>query len=625
MNIGVIENHGNKYLRLQESYSENKNGKILRKNRVIKNLGPLSRFDDGQPNYISRLRTSFKNKTPLIEELYEYVDKDYLDFVSVMFDRKKINESTLNPKVFADFLLDPIFNQLGISDVLFKYKSQTKIQYDLASITKLLTFGRILDPDSKLQTFEQNNNYLFPIVKDLELSHIYKALDVLDILSTKIQARMNNKISKGNVGRDTSHVFYDVTNYYYETQYNDEDEVLEVDGIKIIIKEGFRKRGISKENRHQPLTQMGLFIDDNGIPVSYKVFPGNHIDQTTLRPALKESIDNYSLGRVIVVADRGLNSDKNIAHLIKRGNGFVIAKSIKKNNKEVRKWILDQKDYRDQKGKFVKIDSELNFKIKSRVVERAIKDEYGKEITFREKQVVYWSKAHFLREARQNKAFMEYLDSAIKFPDKIKDKQAKIEYFMKTTIVDKQTGEVLKVKKVREVNEAKVQEFIDLMGYYLITTSEIEKTNGEIINIYHGLSRIEDSFRITKSDLEGRPVYVRKEEHINAHFLICFIALSIVRLLQVKVLNAKGEQAKVKTKKDKGDKWWSSGITAENLKKGLNKLLVTQLPAGMCLVSNTPYELKVLFDSLDAKEVRVLPTLSQIKQYRYALGREKYV
>jgi transposase len=604
MYITSTKRHNRKYLQLAQSTKEGI--------KIIKNIGYLDLFDDGNPNYLKELRESLKKKEPLIEDLRPYLANENRS-ITVTFSSDDDNLSFSDPKNIGYFFLDPFFDTLGIADVLYKHKSKSKINYDLTGITKLLTYGRILNPASKLSTLSQNENYYSPVAKDLKLNDIYKTLDVLDLVSKQIQTRMNYKISNSKIGRDTELVYYDVTNYYYEIENNDEDDIDPLTGE--IIHEGPRKRGVSKEHRPQPLTQMGLFIDDLGIPISYKIFPGNHIDQTTFRPAIKETIDTFDYKRVIVVADRGLNSDKNIAHLIAHDNGYVMSKSIKKNKPAIRKWILEQDGYKDTKGEFVSAnDEDIHFKSKSQIIERIIIDENGEPRTIKEKLVSFWSKNHYLREVKQNKKFMDYLDKVIEFPGKLKDRQSKVNYFLNLKFADNKTGEILKPKKIWEVNDKKIQEFIDLMGFYLIATSEIDKSDSEIIDTYHGLSRIEDSFRITKSDLQGRPVFVRDEAHINAHFLICFISLTIIRLLQLKVL----ENQNISTKTSKNG--WQQGITAKTLKQALNSFTVDELPNGFFRSSRPTIELEKGFD-LTKNDIELrLPNRKEISQAKQNLS-----
>jgi len=187
------------------------------------------------------------------------------------------------------------------------------------------------------------------------------------------------------------------------------------------------------------------------------------------------------------------------------------------------------------------MNDEKTFNVKSILQDRTVEDEDGNKIKYKEKLICYWSKKHYDMEVNENKKFIEYLESVIESPDKLKDKPKKIEKFLNKTQIDKNTGEILNVHTHLSLDIEKIQEYMNLMGYYTILTSEIEKTDREIINKYHGLSRIEDSFKIIKSDLEGRPVHVYTPEHINAHFLICFIALTMVRIIQYRILKYQGK------------------------------------------------------------------------------------
>jgi hypothetical protein len=322
MFIECFKNNGTDYLRVMEGYSVKVCGATKCRRRVVRNIGPLSRFDDGQPEFLDRLRQSFKEGNPIIRELADLLVSDRpADYITIRYDRHSDTDCMSTPKNMGYFLLDGLYDALGINDVLAKHKSMTKLEYDLNGLAKLLIFGRILWPDSKCETFEGKNNYLFNVTSSENLYEIYRALDCLNNTSEAIQQRINYKIS-GSIGRNMEVCFYDVTNFYFEIHENDADTAaLCADGRP--VKEGMRKKGPSKEKRGEPIVQMGLFIDDNGIPIAYQLFPGNHIDQTTLRPALKKSIDKMKFGRVIVVADGGVNSDKNIGHMLEEGNGYI--------------------------------------------------------------------------------------------------------------------------------------------------------------------------------------------------------------------------------------------------------------------------------------------------------------
>ena len=568
MYLDCFKNCGKDYLRVVNNKYTNSNGKVKISRITVKNLGYLSNYDDGKPDLLKRLRQKFKEGTLVdLEELnISYKEKN-----KKMIPLDEINLK-LNPKNIGYLFLNSIYNELGIDMLLNRIKSDSKIEYDLNGLTKLLVFGRILDPQSKKKTFENKDKYLFPVTTCDDLNDVYKVLDVLDKNSKKIQNRMNTKIKNSSIGRVTNLTYYDVTNYYFETMYGDND-IYELDenneiikdekGNPIIVKKGFRKNGVSKENRKEPIVQMGLFIDNNGIPVSHKLFPGNTQDKITFKNVLENDVDEMDLGRIVVVADNGMNTQGNKYLITDKENGYIVSKSVKKSWTKIGPWALENDGYIK-----IKKGGETVFKYKSRIneIELVYKNADGTKSkkTVKEKEIIYWSKKHYERELHQNKKFIEYLESCKEHPDKLKDKQRKSQEFIKTVDVDPETGAIIHPEKVIVFLDKKLEKYKETMGFYSIVTSEIDDDDKEIINRYHGLSRIEDSFRIIKSDLEGRPIFVWIEEHIKAHFLICFIALTIIRIIQYKVL-------KYENKSTLNVDGWEQGITAEKLKEELNK------------------------------------------------------
>jgi len=606
MYIDCVTNNGKPYLRVAESYTARIDGVRKSRKRTIRNLGPLSRFDDGQPDFLARLKKSFLDGSPIIDGLADLLQNQPPSRkVVIEFDRDNESASMSCPKNIGYFLLDSLYDSLGIYDVLNKHKSQTKIEYDLNGLAKLVIFGRILWPDSKLETYRVKDQYAFEVVDSEKPIEAYRSLDALCKKAEAIQMRMHYKV-KQSVGRNTDICFYDVTNYYFEIEQNDVDK-LGKDGR---TQEGLRKKGPSKEKRGEPIVQMGLFIDDQGIPIAYRLFPGNHIDQTTLRPALKRSIDRLLFGRVIIVADGGLNSDKNIAHILAEKNGYILSKSTRKSAKAVRDWMLEEDGY-------VWNDSRT-FKVKSKIRKRLIRDEEGNSHEVAEKLVCYWSKKHYDREVRENAKFIEYLESVISNPDKLRDKPRKVEKFLKKLEVDPETGEVLDTKTQLMLDLDKIQEYKDLLGYYTIMTSELDKSDREIIDKYHGLSRIEDSFRITKSDLEGRPVFVRNADHIDAHFLSCFVALTMIRLIQCKILKHQG-------KKVIDEDGWESGLSAERIKQALVNFQADALPGGYYRLTKPNEDLQLILDALGIDDDLRLLTVKELRQLKLHFDRATFM
>ena len=603
MYIACTSNHGIPYLQVHESYSVIENGKSKQKSRLVKNIGPLSRFDDGKPDYLQRLRQSFKERTPLIAELNELLKADVpSERIVAVFDRKVDADAFANPKNAGYFLLDSLYDALGIYDVLNLHKSRSKIEFDLNGLTKLLVFGRVLDPASKCATWSGMENYIFTVASSDNLIEMYRTLGVLDQKAETIQQRMNLKISNG-IGRDTDICFYDVTNYWFEIDDNDED-IFNQDGT--VRKEGLRKSGPSKAKNRKPIVQMGLFLDSNGIPITYKLFPGNHIDQTTLRPAMKKALGKMAFGRVIVVADGGLNSGKNLAGIVSAGNGYIVSKSAKGSDKNTKKWILDQSGYIENK--------DGTFKSKSKIRERTVKDEDGNTIKITEKIISYWSRGQYLHALHENHKFIEYLNAVIEFPDKLKDKQSKLQKYLVKRQVDRETGEIIKPKSILLLDMDKIKTDMDLMGYYTIMTSEIDMPDRNVIDKYHGLSRIEEAFRTIKTDLEGRPVFVHKDEHVNAHFLICFIALTMIRIIQYKILIYLGKETK-------NVRNWELGLSADKIKAALADFIADALPKGFFRLSKPSKDFQLIAGAFGIDPELRLPSEHELRQLKYLFDR----
>ena len=618
MYLDCFKNCGKEYLRIVNNKYSNNNGKVKVSRITIKNLGYLSKYDDGKPDLLKRLRQQFKEGTLVnLNELNISLKEKNKQFIPV----EDINLK-LNPKNIGYFFLNSIYNDLGIDILLNRIKSDSKIEYDLNGITKLLVFGRILEPQSKKKTFENRHKYLFPITSCDDLNDMYKVLDVLEKNSKKIQNRMNTKMKNSSIGRVTNLTYYDVTNYYFETMYGD-DDVYELDenneiikdenGKPIIVKKGFRKNGVSKENAKGPIVQMGLFIDNNGIPVSHKLFPGNTQDKKTIKNVLENDVDEMDLGRIVVVADNGMNTQENKYLITEKGNGYIVSKSVKKSWTKIGPWSLEDENYTEIKN----ASGIVVFKYKSRIneIELVYKKSDGTKSkkTVKEKEIIYWSKKHYEKELHQNKKFIEYLEACKDNPDKLKDKQRKSQEFIEVLDIDKKTGEILKTKKVVVFLEEKLKKYKETLGFYSIVTSEIDEDDREIINRYHGLSRIEDSFRIIKSDLEGRPIYVWTEEHIKAHFLICFIALTIIRIIQYKIL-------KYENKSTLNVDGWEQGITAEALKQALNNFNADQFYNEYYKISEIPNEIEEILKS-NNKEFKFKEyTLNEIKELRQLIN-----
>lgn len=561
MHIEKYLTNGKYYLRLVNGKRViDSQGRNVTRKQLVLSLGAYDKYDDGQPDYLERLRQSFRDGNPLIPELLPYVGEKAPAKYNITFNKGDAN-CIGTPKCFAPCILDPIFSALGLDEFFASVKHASKIQYDLQGIVRLLTYGRILNPASKIATMRQNEDYFQPLVKSSNEDNVYDALDVIWDNRKKIIQRINTNISRG-VGRNTDTIFYDVTNFFFEIDEPDPDQ-LDEDGN--VIEKGLRKMGVSKESRKQPIVQMGLFLDDKGIPVSIEMFPGNTLDHLTLRTSMRNTVDTLGLKRFILVADRGMYSGTNMCHVLNQGDGYIVSKSIKKSKHSERQWILEQDGYTHESE---------NFKYKSRIVTRTVTDEDGKKRKIQEKVVVYWSRVFYERERRENKSFLEFIEKLKENPNGFRvtaSQSRSLRKYMRKECVNEDTGEVLDASKLLGmIDDAKLTEFNDLMGYYQIVSSELEMPDEKIIEKYHDLTRIGEQFREMKGTLETRPIYVNTPEHIYAHLMICFMALTMMRVIQHRITTI---QPVTKEDIDR-----SYGLSGKCLTEALRNWKITELP-----------------------------------------------
>ncbi|MEG1009667.1 MAG: IS1634 family transposase [Clostridia bacterium] len=528
MYIEKCLNNGTEYLRLVKSQRilNDKGIKTVRK-KVILNIGPLNKFNDGKPNFVERLKTSYKAGNPIIESLKEFVETNPKVYQNYHLSLSEGSQYCIgHPKKFANNLIECILEEIGVIPFVNRYKSIFGANFDLTGFIRLLIYGRILSPASKIGTINQNDNYLDSIIKDPYKYNIYDTLDFIEKYKKPLLNRINNNlVSKFN--RKTDIVYYDVTNFFFEIENSDED--IEIDD-NITIK-GLRKNGVCKEERKLPIVQMGLFMDDKGLPISIEIFPGNTLDHQTVKYSLEKSIDPLNMPRFIFVGDRGICESTSLSHLKELGHGWVVAKSIAKSKQVDKDWIYAEDNY---------ISKDNDFKYKSKIETRTIKKDDGSTDTLTEKIVVYWSKSFFEKQKHENKSFTEFIkklkNNSTSF--RITSSYSKmIKKFLKSDVVNIKTGELVNSKDLLAmIDDEKVQKFESTMGYYQIVSSELNKSELEIISIYHGLSRIEDQFRTMKGTLDTRPIFLRTPEHIEAHLTLCMIALTVVRIMQNKII-----------------------------------------------------------------------------------------
>jgi transposase len=482
-------------------HSYYKDGKS--KTKTIQTLGYVDelkkQFDDPIAHY-----------TEVVAKMEAERKASLATFTIDIHPSKRIEENQTNRKNLGFCVLSKLFHELAIDSFLANRQTKRKIGYSLNSVMKLLVYNRILDPGSKLHDFSCKDSYFERF--DFTDDDIYRALPIFAKYKDDLLTHLHMRVS-ALYGRNTELVYYDVTNTYFEIDEQDE----------------LRKKGLSKEHRSDPIIAMGLLMDKDAIPVSYKLYPGNTVDCETLIPQLKQIKKTYNTGRIIVVADKGLCTSDNILACLAKGDGYVISKSVRKATDEMKEWVLAERGY---------VFKGEDYKSKSRItqVELKVENDNGKrtkKVKVTQKQVAFYSEKYASKAKQDRAAAVAKARSIVKHPAKLErmldNSAAK---YVKGIEYDANTGEVIATSaKKLYFDEEKLacQEALD--GYYVITTSEMDKSDSEIIDMYRGLWEIEESFKIAKSYFELRPVYVRKESSIEAHFLVCFVALLIIRLL----------------------------------------------------------------------------------------------
>lgn len=542
----VKQNKSHKGILLTYTIGYRENGKVKHKN--IETIGYLDDLKKIYEDPISHFKKIAKQRSN--SEINELVIKNL---------KSKTIDDNSHQKNLGYVILKNVYNELEITSVLNKKQSSLNIKYSLDEIMKLLVFSRVLYPASKNETY--NNKDMFFEKFDFSLKDLYRSLDYFESLKDDIVKSIWEKTKK-TYKRDTSITYYDTTNYYFEISYNDEDLI---DENGTILEKGIRKKGPSKEHRKTPIIGMGLLMDKNGIPLSYDLFPGNESEKLMMRPTLKNTKNKFEIDRTIIVADRGQNTSDNTVFIAGKNDdehtnhdGYVYGQSIIGADKEFKTWALDQSEFindyiyyddgslvtykeaiKDENGNILKYeDKPVIFKHKSRVYAKKvqIKKDEKRKVTYQiyQKQMVYYSKKYADRQKHERELAIKKAQDLINNPGKYTQATSYgCTKYINNIRFNEETGEIptgldlsLKLEKIKE------EEKYD--GYYSIVTSEKNLTDKEIRDIYKGLWKIEESFKITKSDLETRPVFVWTKEHIEAHFLTCFISLVILRLIEFK-------------------------------------------------------------------------------------------
>ena len=489
-----------------------RNGK--RSTEIIENLGSASEIcekyhvsdaDAWAADYIKRKReeaASTDHKVLVSYNTSAVIDKD---------KRLSFNAGYL--------FLQQIYYQLGLPSICRKIKKENSFEYDLDNILSRLIYGRILFPSSKLSCFEQSEKLIEE--PQFDLHQIYRALTTLSKNADMIQAELYKR-SKKLVKRNTGVLFYDCTNYFFEMEHEG----------------GLKQYGPSKEHRPNPIVQMGLFMDKSGIPLAFCINSGNQNEQLSLKPLEQQIMRDFELSRFIVCTDAGLSSDANRKFNNYGERSFITTQSIKKLKADLKDWCLDPKGW-ELEGSKKKYDiSELDNTPENRkkiFYKQKLIEGYDEErdITFDQTIIVTYSLKYKEYQQTVRNRQIERAKKLIEKPssaDKRSQNDAK-RFIKKTPFTN--DGEIAN-RAMYELDEAAIADEARYDGFYAVCTN-LDDDPVDIAKINHDRWEIEESFRIMKSEFEARPVYLQRDDRIEAHFLTCFIALMIYRILEKKL------------------------------------------------------------------------------------------
>ena len=480
-----------------------------------------------------------------------------MDTVLVKRDPAKDHDS--NRKNIGYSALSKLYHQLELHEFMDNRRRYTKAEYNLNTVFKVLVYNRALFPDSKLGAWERRGFFFEEC--DFSLPDVYRSLDFFLKHRSALLKQIHMMICR-EYGRDSFLFYYDVTNYYFETDYNDPDDTTK--GEDDPERYGLRKKGVSKEHKPKPIVQMGLFMDENGLPVSYDLYRGNMNDSVTFTECLDSTEEALKLEikHRIHVTDKAMMTGDNVADIRLRHDGYVISESVRRVGKAFRTYVLDQKGYTCEYDK----EGNLTFMYKSRLHPKTITvtNIEGKKVkeTINERQIVFYS-AKYARRAKKDRALAieKARGKAGTTSTFGSDSHYGAAKYLKKTPFDKKDGTLLEDSSyLVTFDEEKLSKDEELDGYYIICTNVIGLAKGErpfrkkcrytkdgylqlnktvtdmdIIEMYRGLWKIEETFKVTKTNMSARPVFVWTRAHIRAHFLICFVSLVLFRLLEFKL------------------------------------------------------------------------------------------
>lgn len=499
----------------------------------------ISKSENAQSLYV--IKSVYKNgkrTTKIVERLgtYDHLSKklkgeDPIAWAKEYIENLNKKEKTQSREILVKFspakriiqdkqvsfnggyiFLQDIYHKLKLDKICKEISDKHRFEFDLNEILSRLLYTRILYPSSKLSSFNASKRFIEQ--PSFELQHVYRALEVISKESDMIESEVY-RTSLNLAKRNTNLLYYDCTNYFFETEQS----------------EGLKQYGISKEHRPNPIVQMGLFMDGDGIPLAFTIFEGNKNEQPTLKPLEERIISDFKLSRFVVCTDAGLGSHANRLFNTKQDRSYIVTQSLHKLRKHLIEWSLDPGGWSLSGSDSIYNLDEINDSSENTRV--YFKERWINENGLEQKLIVTYSPRHkayqqSIREGQISRA-RKMADNNMS-PDR--KKQNDPNRFLNTTHYT-QDGEVAG-KKYISVDENRISEEERFDGFYAVCTN-LEDDPETIIKVTKRRWEIEESFRILKSEFKARPVYLSRDDRIKAHFMTCFLSLLIYRLLEKKL------------------------------------------------------------------------------------------
>ena len=506
MYVNITGSPNNKDVYIYQSFRK-ENGKTS--SRIYKKLGKLNeliaQFDNDKDKMMEWAKNEAKKETQLYQQKNGKVSVDFSQGARIMKNEQRLFNT-------GYLFLQSLISQLRLDKICRSIKSRHKYQYDLLAIFTDLIYARILHPSSKRESYEYCKTLLEP--PKYHLQDVYRALSVIAAESDFIQSELYRN-SNFVYPRNKKILYYDCTNFYFEIEQEDE----------------LRKYGKSKEHRPNPIITMGLFMDADGIPLSFDIFPGNRNEQTTLKPLEQKIIRDFDCSEFIFCSDSGLGSLDNRRFNSFSHRAYVITHSLKKMKEEDRKAAMDPSQFR-------KIGSRkfIDIRTLDETDEEIYNSVYYKEYPFvtgdmDETLIVTYSPKYAAYQRKIREGQIERAQKILSSPEKKrkgKNPNDPMRFVKRTTITA--DGEIAE-KTVYDLDQEQIEKEAMYDGFYAVVTN-LEGDVGEIIRINRQRWEIEENFRIMKDELGSRPAFVRRKDRIKAHFMTCYISLIVYRLLE---------------------------------------------------------------------------------------------